>query len=108
MGVVDTLLLSENLRRYRVKLTCSSCDYTEMRTMAEEDVKNFSPLKCSKCGNSDVMLIEEKTDLIDDLSDLAENTGCKVEIISMGSEEGDSLYSAFDGIAGILRYAVEI
>jgi peptide chain release factor subunit 1 len=107
MGVVDTLLLSENLRRYRVKLICSSCNYTEMRTMSEDDVKNFNPLKCSKCGNSDVMLIEEKTDLIDDLSDLAENTGCKIEIISMGSEEGDSLYSAFDGIAGILRYTVE-
>ena len=108
MGVVDTLLLSENLRRYRIKLKCSICNYTEMRTFTEEDVKNFNPLKCSKCGNSDSMFIEEKTDLIDELSDLAEKTGCEVEIISMGSEEGDSLYSAFDGIAGILRYTVEI
>jgi peptide chain release factor subunit 1 len=108
MGVVDTLLLSENLRRYRIKLKCSICNYTEVRTFTEEDVKNFAPLKCSKCGNSESMLIEEKTDLIDELSDLAEKTGCEVEIISMGSEEGDSLYSAFDGIAGILRYTVEI
>jgi peptide subunit release factor 1 (eRF1) len=35
---------------------------------------------------------------------LADKTSSKVEIISMGSEEGDSLYSAFNGIAGILRY----
>jgi peptide chain release factor subunit 1 len=107
MGVVDILLLSENLRRYRVKLVCSSCNYVEMRTMTEDDVKDFSPIKCSKCGDAEVMDIEEKIDLIDELSDLAEKTGCKVEIITAGSEEGDSLYSAFDGIAGILRYAVD-
>jgi peptide chain release factor subunit 1 len=107
MGVIDTLLLSENLRRYRVKLACSSCNYSEMRTITEDQVKDFKPLKCTKCGDSDSMEIEEKIDLIDEMSDLAEQTGCKVEIISAGSEEGDSLYSAFDGIAGILRYAVE-
>ena len=63
---------------------------------------------CTKCGNSSEMVIEEKEDIIDELSDLAEKTGCKVELISLGSEEGDSLYSAFNGIAGILRYPVEI
>jgi peptide chain release factor subunit 1 len=54
------------------------------------------------------MELEEKIDIIDELSDLAEKTGCKVELISQGSEEGDSLFSAFDGIAGILRYHVDI
>ena len=52
--------------------------------------------------------MEEKIDLIDELSDLAEKTGCKVELISLGSEEGDSLYSAFNGIAGILRYPIDL
>jgi len=46
--------------------------------------------------------------IIDEFSDLAEKTGGKVEIISLGSEEGDSLYSAFNGIAGILRYSVDL
>jgi len=54
------------------------------------------------------MEVVEKIDLIDELSDLAEKTGCKVEIISIDSEEGDSLYSAFSGMAGILRYAVDL
>jgi peptide chain release factor subunit 1 len=108
MSVVDTLLLSENLRKYRVKLKCSSCGYSEMRTISEEALKDFDPPACSKCGNSSLGVMEEKIDLIDELSDLAEKTGCKVELISLGSEEGDSLYSAFNGIAGILRYPVDL
>ena len=54
------------------------------------------------------MEIVEKIDLIDEFSDLAESTSTKVEIISPGSEEGDSLYSAFNGVAGILRYPLDL
>jgi len=108
MSVVDTLLLSESLRKYRVKLKCSSCGHSEMKTISEEALKEFTPPVCSKCGKSAPMEIEDKIDLIDELSDLAEKTGCKVELISLGSEEGDSLYSAFNGIAGILRYPIEL
>lgn len=108
MGVVDTLLLSENLRKYRIKLKCSSCNYTEERTISYDDFKVFSPPNCSKCNTSTPMEIIEKTDFIDELSDLAEKTSGKVEIISAGSEEGDSLCSAFSGIAGILRYPVDL
>jgi peptide chain release factor subunit 1 len=106
MGVVDTLLLSESLRRYRVKLVCTSCNYSECRTIPEDDLENFNPPNCPKCSTPTQMEIEEKNDLIDELSDYAEKTSAKVEIISTGSEEGDSLYSAFDGIAGILRYSI--
>jgi peptide chain release factor subunit 1 len=108
MGVVDTLLLSENLRKYRLKLKCPSCDYAEEKTITEEQIDDFEPPFCNKCGNSSDMEIVDKIDLIDELSDLAENTSSKVEIISLGSEEGDSLYSAFNGIAGILRYPIDL
>ena len=108
MSIVGTLLLSENLRKSRVKLKCSSCDYSEVKTISEEALKDFNPPDCTKCSKSAHMEIEEKIDLIDEFSDLAEKTGCKVELISLGSEEGDSLCSAFNGIAGILRYPVEL
>ena len=108
MGIVDTLLLSENLRKYRIKLTCPSCKYSEWQTISEDDLEEMNFPNCSKCQTPTEMEIEEKIDLIDELSDLADKTGCKVEIISMGSEGGDSLYSAFDGVAGILRYAVDL
>jgi len=108
MGSVDTLLLSENLRKYRVKLKCSSCELTDEITVSEDSLEDFSLPKCSKCGSSSQMEIVEKIDMIDELSDLAEKIGCNVELISMDSEEGDSLYSAFNGIAGILRYPIDI
>jgi len=108
MGVVDTLLLSENIRKYRIKLKCSSCNYVEKKTINEDALNDFTPPNCMKCNSNSAMEIAEKIDLIDELSDLAEKTGCKVELISSGSEEGDSLYSAFNGIAGILRYSVDL
>ena len=108
MGIVDTLLLSENLRKYRVKLKCSSCGYTEEKTIDEESLRSFNPPVCHKCNSSSPMEMVDSIDFIDELSDLAEKTGCKVHLISQDSEEGDSLFSAFDGIAGILRYPAEI
>ena len=107
MGVVDTLLLSENLRKYRVKLKCPSCGYTEERTIDEDALDNYAAPECSKCKSS-IPMDMEKIDIIDELSDLADKTGGKVVLISRDSEEGDSLYSAFGGIAGILRYPIEI
>jgi len=108
MGIVDTLLLSEDLRKYRITLSCQSCKYTEKKTVDEDVFSDFSPPNCSKCNTSTSMEIIEKLDLVDELSDLAEKTGAKVELISKNSEEGDSLYSAFSGLAGILRYSVDL
>jgi len=108
MGVVDTLLISEKLRKYRVKLKCPSCNYVKELTIDEDTFKNFNPPNCDKCETSAPMEIEEKIDLIDELSDLAEKTGCSVSLISQDSEEGDSLYSAFSGIAGISRYSIDL
>jgi len=108
LGVVDTLLLSENLRKYRIKLKCSSCGYNEERTIDEEVMDDFVLPKCPKCETSNSMELSEKIDIIDELSDLAERTGCSVRLVSRDSEEGDSLYSAFGGMAGILRYPIDI
>lgn len=108
MGVVDTLLLSENLRKYRIKAKCNNCGYSENKTVSEEFLENFKPYNCPSCKESSSMVIVEKIDIIDELSDLAEKTNCKVEIISTDSEEGAMLYSAFNGVAGILRYSLEV
>jgi peptide chain release factor subunit 1 len=108
IGAVDTLLLSENIRRYRVKFKCRSCNYREERTIAVEALKDFNPSNCPKCERDSNIELEEKTDLIDELTDYAEKTGASVQLISKESEEGDSLYSAFSGIAGILRFPLDL
>ena len=109
MGVVDTLLLSEELRSYRVTLKCNSCGYQQEVTLDEKALETFVPPKCSSCTNvNESMVIMQKIDVIDELSDKVEAKGGKVQLISRESEEGDSLYRAFSGMAGILRYAVDL
>ena len=107
MGAVDTLLLSEDLRKYRIRFKCPTCGYTMEKTVEESKLEKFEPPNCPKCENPTQMVMEEKKDLIDELSELAEETGAKVELISRDSDEGDALYRAFGGIAGILRYNIE-
>ena len=107
IGAVKTLLLSDNLRKYRVTLKCQSCGYLKEVTMSAEELKKFTPMVCPKCDDASQMEITRKKDLIEDLSELAAKTGCGIELISQDSEEGSSLYSAFDGIAGLLRYPLE-
>jgi peptide chain release factor subunit 1 len=108
MGVVDTLILSENLRKYRVTMKCQSCGYTQEKTMSEEALEDFSPPACPTCKTSLPMEITQKVDLVDELSDLAERTNATVKLVSRNSEEGESLYAAFSGLAGILRYPIEL
>ena len=108
MGAIDILLLSENLRKYRITLKCQSCNIIKKITISEDDLKDYEPEFCSKCENPTHMELIEKKDIIDDLSELAEKTSSKVILISQNSEEGDSLLSAFNGIAGISRYPIDI
>ncbi len=108
LGIVDTLLVSEDLRRYRITLKCQSCPFTLKKTIAEDALEDFVPPPCTACQSQLPMVIAEKIDLVDELSDLAEKTSGMVKLISRGSEEGESLFSAFGGLAGILRYAVDV
>lgn len=108
MGAVDTLLLSENLRRYRITLTCPTCDYQEKITLLEDEFDEFNPPDCKECETPTKMEITEKIDLIDELSEMAESTGGSVVLVSQNSEEGDSLLSAFNGIAAITRYPIDL
>jgi peptide chain release factor subunit 1 len=107
MGAVDTLLLSEGLRRYRAKIACSSCDYTEAdRTIKAAEIDAKLEEKCPKCQSR--LVVKEKKDVVDELSELAESSKANVELVSQDSEEGDQLLKAFGGIAAILRYHLEI
>ncbi|MFH1100499.1 MAG: peptide chain release factor aRF-1 [Methanobacteriota archaeon] len=108
MGLVDTLLLSEDLRSYRITLKCNSCGVQQELTISEKVLETFVPPKCSSCNSNESMVVVGKVDLIDELSDKVEAKGGKVQLISKESEEGDSLYQAFDGVAGILRYSVDL
>jgi len=57
---------------------------------------------CPDC--SAPVYLEEESDIIDELAEIADTTGTKVMIISDDFEEGSMLYNAFGGVAAILRY----
>ncbi|MEX2739236.1 MAG: peptide chain release factor aRF-1 [Candidatus Wukongarchaeota archaeon] len=106
-GAVDTLILSEGLDKVRIKIQCQSCDYEEEKTLPREEVEKeeekLAERHCPKCKSS-LLSIIEKTDIVKELGELAEETGTSVEIISTDTEEGTQLLNAFGGLAAILRY----
>ncbi|MDD1700013.1 MAG: peptide chain release factor aRF-1 [Methanoregula sp.] len=105
IGAVDTLLLSANLRKSRLRIKCQSCDYTIQRTINVEPGKTVRDIDLGSCPKCTAPLVlEEETDIIDELAKLADASSAGVEIISDDFEEGSILYTAFGGIAAILRY----
>jgi peptide chain release factor subunit 1 len=100
-GVIDTLLVSDGLRKYKQKYSCPSCD-THLEIITDKNSKDNK--ECPKCNSK--MMLEQTEDVIETLSRLADNVGTKLELISADSVEGDMLLKAFGGLAGILRFKV--
>lgn len=100
IGAVDTLIVSEDLRRVKLKLTCPACG-EKAEVMAKDSTEE---VKCPKCGAT--MRTDEVDDLVGELHKMAEANSTKVEFVSGESEEGGLLLKAFGGIAGILRFRV--
>jgi peptide chain release factor subunit 1 len=105
LGAVDTLLLSSSLRKSRLRIKCQSCGYTEERTVSIEPGKTVRDIALGACPTCTAPLVlDEEVDIIDELTKTADQSSAKVEIISDDFEEGSILFSAFGGIAAILRY----
>ncbi|MGD1005482.1 MAG: peptide chain release factor aRF-1 [Methanoregulaceae archaeon] len=105
LGAVDILLLSSNLRKSRLKIKCQSCDYVDKRTVSIETGKTTKDIELGNCPKCTAPLVlEEETDIVDELTKFADQSSAKVELISDDFEEGSILFSAFGGIAAILRY----
>jgi peptide chain release factor subunit 1 len=107
LAIVDTLLLSEKVSLVHVMIRCGNCGYKEDRLMVTHELmkyeQNLPDLRCPKCSNN-TMVIDMKEDLLDELMDLADKAGAKIEIVSAETEEGVMLRESFGGIAAILRY----
>ncbi len=99
LGAVDILLLSEDLRLERVRYRCPMCGVEKEITVMDETKKK---VVCEKDGTE--MEEVDRRDVVLELSELAEQSGAKVEILSTESEEGAMLLNAFGGIAAILRF----
>ncbi|MEI6840038.1 MAG: peptide chain release factor aRF-1 [Methanomicrobiales archaeon] len=105
LGAVEILLLSASLRKSRLTIRCPSCGHTKNYTVvlqAGKTVKDLEFGNCPKCTAP--MVLDEEVDIIEELTKIADQSNAKVEIISDDFEEGSILFTAFGGIAAILRY----
>ena len=105
-GMLELLLLSEDLDKFRVKLKCSNCGAEYEYTVDEEEktvkIPEILSKPCEKCGQIALQIAEEKS-LVDFYIEEAEKVGTKVELISSEHEEGAMLKNAFGGVAGFLK-----
>jgi peptide chain release factor subunit 1 len=107
MGSVETLLLSDELRKARLTIKCSNCDFEEKKTVMKKlGEEEYQPGNCPKCGSS--LRIVESIDIVDELSTTADQMGTNIVFISNDFEEGNQLLTAFGGIGAILRFKTGI
>ncbi len=110
-AAVDLVLLSEPLESFRVKVVCNQCDNTVFKTLKSSELEAYrsqiSNESCQEC-NSSLYTIKEEKELIEDFAELAQQTGAKLEMISIETEEGETLWSTFGGIAAILRFRLDL
>jgi peptide chain release factor subunit 1 len=105
MGSVDRLLISEDLREDVVSYECSN-GHEERETVARR--KDTPDHDCSECGETVPAEEGEREDAIEHLMEIADQRGTETKFISTDFEKGEQLYTAFGGVAGILRYSTGV
>jgi len=104
---VEVLLLSEDLRAERVTTKCSVCGYENKWTRRWKPGESAPTAgNCPNCGAS--LEVTDVTDIVDELSALADKSNAKVIFVSTDFDEGSQLMNAFGGIAAILRYSTGV
>jgi peptide chain release factor subunit 1 len=102
-GAVDTLLLSEALRKIRQAYTCRQCQHGWQITTGHI----VEIPKCASCGAASDQVREDPDNtisLMDEFTLMAGHSSSTVKLISRDTEEGDTLMEAFGGLAALLRY----
>lgn len=100
MGAVDTVLISEDFNYYEATYECPN---GHEKQIFEEKPEIDNSIECDECNEE--MKLEEMQDIVDVMSEKAEEMSSDLEIISTDHEEGQRLMN-MGGIAAILRYRI--
>ena len=103
VGAVETLLVSDGLRRRQLAMKCASCGHTFTQTVADDQVEAARSGTCPSCGNGP-LAVANSEDYVEGLFRRAQESGAQIRLISTESEEGEMLAKAFGGVAALLRY----
>ena len=102
-GAVDTLLISESMRKNSVKIECGACGHNWTASISRtEELPRCPSCDASNDSHTEVSNIS----LIDVLSELAVKSKSEIAFISIDTEEGAQLAHGFGGLAAILRYPI--
>ncbi len=97
-GLIETLLISEDMDWVNVKYSCPKCIELSEKIVERNLIENQL---CPKCEVK--LTVKSQEDLIEKILELAEKMSTKVETISSETAEGEQ-FKALGGIGGILRY----
>ncbi len=105
MGAVEKLLISQALKKSRVKYHCTVCGakFEKIVDDAEKFQEELAKQKCPKCLDG-IFVVDEAKDLDDILIEKAQASNTDVYLISTDTEEGKQLLLAFGGLGAVLRY----
>jgi len=105
LGAVETLLVSDGLRRHLVTFRCANCQAPSTRSLSDEELDRETSLACPSCGST-ALSETAREDYVESLFRRAVDSGARPRLVSTESEEGEMLARAFGGVAAILRYPV--
>ena len=100
-GAVDTLLISESVRKSRVSLKCSACGNEWEASIGNLDENP----DCPSCESNKVTELS-RLSLVDDFIEIAQKTNAQIKFVSVDTEEGAQLSEGFAGLAALLRYPI--
>lgn len=105
-NIVEALVISEYIERVRVTYKCSACGYEGQNTFKHPKPtilkKFFIRKRCPRCHKTSLRITKHQ-DLIEDLAQLAEQSGTEMIIVSCKAEEEQTLIHSLEGIGAILR-----
>ena len=103
IGSVETLLVSEGLRKRRVTFRCTACQREFVRTLPDGEIDAVLDGPCPSCSQRTLTELTSE-DYVEGLFRRAAESGAAVRLVSTESEEGEMLAKGFQGIAALLRY----
>jgi len=105
IGAVETVLVSDGLRRNLVSFRCGSCQKAFDRSLVDEEIDPVLAGPCPSCGAA-ALTETAREDYVESLFRRAIDSGAQARLVSTESEEGEVLARAFGGVAALLRYPV--
>jgi abequosyltransferase len=104
-NIVQALVVSERVGQIQVTYKCSACGYEGQYTSNHQKppiLKNFARKRCPRCRKTSLRIIRYQ-DPIEDLAQLAEQSGTIMIIAFREDKVGRTLLGSLEGIGAILR-----